>query len=288
MKYKISVVLATFNGERYLKSQLNSIINQRLLPYEIIIIDDCSTDNTLNTISNFNFFEIKVKIIKNGINLGPIANFKKGISLAKGDFIALCDQDDIWLPSKLEVSLENILKLNQNKACAVYSDLTLIDEDNNLMAQSLHKLWNINPEKFDFFLLLNSNVVTGCTLMFNKEMQFLIKKMPINILMHDYWIGLIGYSLGEIKYINDSTILYRHHSGSYTSKIPRSFIGQFKSSEITIYNQQSQINKFESIYREYLCEEDKKTISKYIKMSKYNYIIQKIIIKLWKLSIKIV
>ncbi|PQL92484.1 glycosyltransferase family 2 protein [Apibacter adventoris] len=289
MNKSISLVLATYNGEKYILEQLDSIMNQELLPNEIIIIDDCSTDRTYSILESYNFKEIKVQIIKNEKNVGPITNFKRGINLATSDFIALCDQDDIWLPNKLKLSLNAILKLDFNNIpCAIFTDLRLIDEHNKLIANSLHSKWNIDPSKFDFFLILTSNVVTGCTLLFNKLMQSEIQSMPEDILMHDYWIALIGYSIGQIKYVKQETVLYRSHNDSVTSKKQSSFIMKMRDFREVNQKQYEQLRKFMKQYKFCLRIEDREIVTKYLKMRKKNYIEQRIIIKFWKWGIKLV
>lgn len=284
-KYEISVVLATFNGGKYIERQLDSIINQEVQPTEIIIIDDCSTDSTLDILQCYDFKNIKkIQIIKNTNNLGPIANFKKGISLTNESFIALCDQDDIWLPNKLRLSLENILQLDPNKPCVVYSDLTLIDSNDKILSPSLHKQWKVNPKYYDLLFISFANIVTGCTVLFNRKMKSEIEHMPINIVMHDYWIGLIGYSFGDIKYIPESTILYRSHNESVTSKDKTSFLKDLKNSKINITKQINQIQIFQNLYQDRLTDVNKKTFNKFFRIVKLPYIFQRLYIKLRKIN----
>lgn len=282
MNKSISLVLATYNGEKYILEQLDSIMNQELLPEEIIIIDDCSIDETYEILISYDFREIKVQIIKNERNLGPIANFKKGINLATGDFIALCDQDDVWLPHKLKLSLEAILLLNQEKPCMVYSDLTLVDENMSVLSDSLHKLWKVNPKYYDLSFISFSNIVTGCTILFNKKMQKELRYMPTNIIMHDYWMGLIGYSFGEVKYMNETTILYRSHHSSVTSKERNSFFEDMKNSKKNIKNQVDQIELFRKVYKNRFSTENEKVFETFLKLSTKPYFIQRVYMKLRK------
>ena len=104
----VSIVVTTYNGERFLKAQLDSIIAQTYQPIEIIVVDDGSTDNTLNILNEYATNHKNVSVIKNEQNLGYVKNFEKGFSLAKGDYIAPCDQDDVWLPTKIDVLVNHI------------------------------------------------------------------------------------------------------------------------------------------------------------------------------------
>lgn len=222
----ISVALAVYNGERFLEQQLISILNQELLPFEIVIVDDGSNDKSQKIVESFNYCSVKLRYYKNEQNLGPVGNFKKAIGLCTGDFIALCDQDDIWLPVKLNRLYEAVVTKNQDKPAVAFSDVTLIDSTGNIISTNLFKdIWKIKPPNYTFKLLLIDNVLIGCSCMFNKQMQVQITKMPVNgILMHDHWIALIGYSFGQYTYIADPLLLYRSHNESVTEKTPVSGI----------------------------------------------------------------
>ena len=127
MKATISVALCTYNGERFLSRQLTSIQQQTISPYELIVCDDCSTDSTIEIVRAFAAsVAFPVRITRNEHNLGFVANFERAIRLCRGDLIALCDQDDIWYPIRLERSLEEFTA--DPEVGFVFSDADIIDD----------------------------------------------------------------------------------------------------------------------------------------------------------------
>ncbi|EJL66730.1 glycosyltransferase family 2 protein [Flavobacterium sp. CF136] len=228
MNIDISVALATYNGSKYLKKQLISILNQTIVPREIIIVDDCSNDNTVEIIKEFQRRYSNIDLHINETNLGPINTFKNAILKCNYDFISLCDQDDIWELNKLQRCHEELSCLNDVKPCIVFSDLKMIDDRGDCTGFSFWEVQGYKPSKVNLNQLLIGNVVTGCTIMMNGRMKEEIFKMPTDIIMHDYWIALIAYSKGDFKIINDKLINYRIHQSSVTLKSKMSFDERFQ------------------------------------------------------------
>lgn len=219
MLNKISVAIATYNGEKYIEKQLNSIINQSLLVDEIIIVDDNSNDHTTDIIKSFKAKNNKIKLIKNTINLGHIPSFKLAIQSCKYDFVLLCDQDDIWNFEKVEISYKEIIKFSDtNKPIIIFSDLLVIDNFDRIIFKSFWDYHNFKISDLTFKKALFFNVVTGCTIMMNKFMKDQILLMPENILMHDHWIYMIALSLGNFFYIDKPLVKYRSHNNTVTTK----------------------------------------------------------------------
>ena len=285
----ISVALAVYNGEKYIEKQLRSIKEQELPPSEIIIINDCSTDMSDKIIRDFDFGNILMRYYKNEENLGVIVTFKKLIELCEGECIATCDQDDIWLPNKLKLSYEAMQSLDQSRPCVVYTDLTLMDKDEKIIEPSLYKSWGINPAKYPFKLVLFDNVIIGCTAFFNKEMKSKLALMPTDIIMHDYWIALIGYSFGMFKYIEQSTILYRSHQGSVTSKDKKTklqnIIADIRNRKDYLMKNIKQALAFFNAYQEYLDKLDEKTLQGFLLLKKKPFLYKRIYAKLLKLYV---
>lgn len=222
MGSNISIALATYNGSLFIEQQLISLINQSLPPQEIIIVDDCSTDNTIEIIEKIKVVYPNIILYKNQKNFGPIKNFQKAIAYCSCDYVALCDQDDIWYRNKLELSLKAIDKSGSCPSI-VFSDLEMINTDGSLLQTSFWKYQRMFPSNFNFKQLLVSNFVTGCTILMNKKMKDEISCMPDNVLMHDHWIALIAFGFGNYDVINNRTVKYREHSNSVTNKINLSF-----------------------------------------------------------------
>jgi len=233
----LSIVMATYNGEKFLSQQLDSIINQYYTNIELIIGDDCSTDNTLNIIKAYQEKHEFIKLYKNTSRLGFVKNFEKAISLSTGDYIALSDQDDIWHPDKLTTNMEKILQkelICPNSPIMVHSDLELIDEKNNLLGASYFKLKHYNlKENKDLGHILGPCGVMGNTILFNQYLKKKILPFPEDLEFHDYWIALVNELIGTRVTVNQPLLKYRLHtkntSNTYHKLNEDSAIYQIKS-----------------------------------------------------------
>ena len=217
---RISVALCTFNGAEYLGDQLWSIAEQSLTPFELVICDDRSSDGTLGIIERFKLkSDCPVRIYQNSEQIGVLKNFTKAISLCEGDYIALSDQDDIWLPDKLGIAYMAVKKAEayggKGIPLLVHSDLKVVNSDGVVIAESFIRQNRItSPQKEPMRTLLVQNYVTGCTVLMNRSLVEVALPIPEEALMHDWWLALIAASLGEIIYLPDATVLYRQHSGN--------------------------------------------------------------------------
>lgn len=210
----VSIALCTYNGERFLKEQLNSIISQTYSNLELIIVDDCSTDTTLEILKDYVEKHKFIKLYQNPINLGYIKNFEKALSLCTGDFIALSDQDDIWLHEKIEKQVnaigDNIL---------IYHDSKFIDYNGNPLNKNISDLMNLyrgdEPEVFLFF-----NCISGHSVLFKKELLDSLLPFP-NTYFHDWWMGYVATNRGRIDFLNETLVEYRQHENTDTNLLKR-------------------------------------------------------------------
>lgn len=200
----ISVCIATFNGEKFIPEQLNSILPQLNDEDEIIISDDSSTDNTINIIKSYK--DNRIKILSNNKFHSPVLNFENAIKQAKGEFIFLCDQDDVWLPNKIMVMKEYLKKYT-----LVVSDCNIVDTNLNIIEKSFFKLNKSYP---GFWKNLYRNSYIGCCMAFRKEILAHILPFPHNIPMHDIWIGLLAELNGNVHFIDEPLMLYRRHGNN--------------------------------------------------------------------------
>ncbi len=202
-KMKISIALATFNGERYLPEQLNSFLNQTLLPDEVVISDDCSTDKTFEIIKNFaKTAPFIVKYWRNDKNIGYGANFSKAMMETQGDFVFLSDQDDVWYFNKIETMIMNYY--NYPSYYVYMCDVNITDE--NLISTGLTKLGQLKSAGFS-----DKSYVMGAVCMIKKE--FLDKCLPVpeKMMAHDSWVVNIASAL-EKKHITNQVLQdYRRH-----------------------------------------------------------------------------
>jgi glycosyltransferase involved in cell wall biosynthesis len=217
---KLSIALATFNGEKFLNAQLESIENQSVLPHEVIVSDDCSTDKTLSILEKFkNRAPFTVKIIINTNNVGYTQNFAKAICATTGELVFLCDQDDHWYPNKIEKMLEVV---SDKPDYMVYlNDAELADSDLNPIGKS--KLASMAALKLpeQFFIM-------GCCAVIRQEFLDRILPIPSEVEGHDDWIVGIAGALG-LKYIlNRPLQIYRRHGQNASNFAANTTIGTSK------------------------------------------------------------
>ena len=202
-----SVCIATYNGEKYIYDQLSSILSQINIDDEVIISDDNSTDNTIQIINNIN--DPRIKLIKGGFRNFTF-NFENAIKHAKGEYIFLSDQDDIWLPNKYATTLKYLK--NYDLIC---SDAIITNQHLTPIHQSFFKYYNSGKG-----ILKNTIKCSYCgaCMAFNKKILQAIQPFPnTSIFGHDLWIGLVAETIGKVYFLNTPLILYRRHDKSCTS-----------------------------------------------------------------------
>ena len=203
----ISVCMATYNGEKYIKEQLDSILCQLSETDEVIISDDSSTDETLKIIESFK--DDRIKIFPNNHFHSPIFNMENALKQATGDFIFLSDQDDIWMPNKVKIMLKALEKVD---LCV--SDCELINANGELHYPSFFQL---HHSQKGFFNNLIRNSYLGCCMAFKRTVLNYILPFPSSIAMHDIWIGLCVELWGSSLFIEDKLVKYRRHSSNASS-----------------------------------------------------------------------
>lgn len=214
----VDILMATYNGEEFISEQIESIINQTHNNWRLIIKDDGSEDDTAITVKEYTRrFPEKISLVDDiGNNLGACQNFARLMEYSKSDYIMFCDQDDVWLPDKIGITLQKILEMERsygkNTPLLVYTDLKVADNDLNIIANSFWQYQKLDPETGQALnRLLVQNVVTGCTMIINNALKKLSMPIPQDAIMHDWWITLVAASFGKIGYVDDSTVLYRQH-----------------------------------------------------------------------------
>lgn len=215
----ISVAMTTYNGEKYISEQIDSILNQTYKNIEIIICDDCSTDNTINILKEYEKKYNNIKIYLNESNIGLNNNFEKAIKNCNGEYIAISDQDDIWNRNKLELLINNIE--NYDVICSKKIDIG----NNNEILQDIHiksfeyaKKFKYN--KYDFLNMFFTNILWGCTSLSKKT--FLINCMPFPTeknFCYDHWLCINAYVNESLKYIDDVTLMHRIHYSNVTRSL---------------------------------------------------------------------
>ena len=214
---RISVAMCTYNGGRYLGEQLESIAKQVRLPCELVVCDDHSTDDTIAILKRFQAdAPFPVLVIQNALRLGSTRNFDQAIGLCRGEFIALCDQDDRWLPAKLE-RLSGVLTENPFLGGA-FSDANLIDGDGRPTGTGLFARHRFTVAKQRNFIacptstFLKHDVVTGATLMFRGSIRRYCSPIPASW-VHDGWLAWMIALHSRLTLIPEPLIEYRIHAG---------------------------------------------------------------------------
>lgn len=205
--------MATYNGEKFLQEQIESIIHQTYTNFEFIIIDDNSEDSTYQICYKYAEKDSRIKLFRNEKNLGLNKNFEKAIKIACGDYLVFADQDDIWDLSKIEKLLK---LLSKSDDILIYCDSEMIDEHGKSMGVSSgnHQVFikGNNPNELLFY-----NTVSGHKLMFKKELIKHILPIPKDF-YYDWWIAYIATGLFSINYTNEKLVKYRIHRDSYVQK----------------------------------------------------------------------
>lgn len=205
---KISVLIATYNGAKYLAAQIESILNQTYSISEIIILDDSSTDSTFDIVLDYANRHEQIKIFRNDHNLGCVKTFSNAMLLATGDFIALSDQDDVWLPNKLEIMMGYI----SSDYDLVHSNAYLCNE--NLETYGLYSDSKVFVKTSNFINYLNHNDVSGCTALFSCKLLQRTMPIPDGFWMHDHYLALMASYYGKVVYIDKPLIKYRQHANN--------------------------------------------------------------------------
>ena len=206
----VSIALCTYNGARFLREQLDTLVSQTYENIEIIAVDDCSTDGTFEILEAYAGKYPQIKVFRNQQNLGFIQNFDLSVRLCTGSLIALCDQDDLWHPRKIELQVNAI-----GENVFIYHDSEFIHQDGTSMNRKMSDLMNLyrggNPEVFLFF-----NCISGHTILMKREL--LDYALPMNNkYFHDWWLAYVATNIGEIDFIPECLVKYRQHDKSETN-----------------------------------------------------------------------
>jgi len=257
----VSILLSTYNGAKYLQEQLESLVQQTYKDFEIIVRDDGSTDNTLEILENYN-----ITLLKSTENVGIKQSFSLLLEYAlqntESDYFMFCDQDDIWKSDKVEKTLSAMMKLEKEKVSIpllVHTDLEIVTQNLEPLHSSFWNYENINPKYNSLNRILMHNTITGCTAMINRKLAILAVPMGSNIIMHDWWIGLIASYFGNIFYIDEQLIQYRQHDTNNigVSKSKIRYLSKFFNRSNILSKYILQAKEFLQKYKNYL---DKQTI----------------------------
>lgn len=229
----VVVALCTYNGAAYLREQLDSIAGQTRLPSRLLVLDDCSKDNTVGILQHFaSSAPFPVEIVRNETNLGYVKNFEKALGFCHEDVVVLSDQDDVWVPDKL-AKIERYL-FDHPEIDAVFTDAELVDSERRAYGYSLWESIEFNTreqrwvESGDAFrVLLRRNVVTGATMAFRSRVKARVLPIPREW-VHDEWISIIIAATGRLGFLPEKLIQYRQHGANQIGARRLSSVEKFK------------------------------------------------------------
>ena len=280
----VSIAMATYNGEKYLRKQLDSLINQTYTNLEIIICDDCSSDSTAEILREYAKKDSRINLFFNEKNLGFKKNFEKAISLCSGEFIALSDQDDIWEAHKIETELNAI-----GNSDFVFHDATLIDGDGNSLNKTAWQLYdffempkNMN-EAFKRLIPPQGNFVQGSTMLAKADFIKSCLPIPEQFKFHDWWFALNSTVHNGFEGLSECLIKYRRYAEQVTAKKVQEEEGQkfaflFKTVSwyAQIYESMIERLQFFSILKELQLDREKidivRAAEKYYQHYQRNYV----------------
>lgn len=212
---KVDILLATYNGEAYISSQILSILSQSFRDWRLLVHDDGSTDRTVELVKYWQTVDSRIVLIEDGIKFGnAAANFLYLVKCASAEYIMFCDQDDIWFDNKVERMERAIARRNHEIPQVVYSNAYVWKPD----TEGIVGLATLTfPQTLRQLLFLNSGM-QGCVAIFNWKMQEMLGRWKGECAMHDHLLHLIGLSLGEVEYLPLPLMLYRQHDHNVTGE----------------------------------------------------------------------
>ena len=269
--HTVAILLATYNGGKYIKTQIESIIAQDYENWKIFISDDGSKDETLTIVKEYvEKYPEKIELLEKEKPTGSAKkNFMYMLSKVKDyKYVMCCDQDDYWRPDKVRITLEKMLEIengDDTKPCMVHTDLEVVDGELNSKSPSFFAFSSLDANRCNLNQILVQNIVTGCTMMVNQTMlKYAEKECNIDhVLMHDWWFALIAVCFGEIGFVDKATICYRQHGnnsvGAKDSKDPSYILDQIKKGNkntLALEGTMLQAKEFAKVFKDELNEKD--------------------------------
>jgi glycosyltransferase involved in cell wall biosynthesis len=216
MVMMISIAMATYNGEEYLASQIESIIGQSFSDFELVVCDDCSSDNTFGILQAYAKKDRRISVYRNRGNLGFRRNFEKALGYCEGQYIALSDQDDVWDKDHLRVLRDNISDYS-----LICSNAEMINQDGTSRDRTMKDILGLSLVHYDpracFQHLLFSNIAQGASSLFHRSILEEALPIPASVAFHDHWLAAIAASCNGVLYLDQITMKYRQHDRNVTT-----------------------------------------------------------------------
>lgn len=266
----VEIIMAAYNGEKYIKEQLDSVFLGNGQEFFLHVYDDCSTDNTRDILREYKKqYPNRLILHFNKEKKGVFRNFMEGFINTVSDYVMFADQDDVWLPGKLERTLKYMKYCEKKRGdcpITVFTDAVVVDSELRELAPSFQALSKYRTDRRSLSGLLMENKLMGCTMMMNKRVREYIWRLPKNARMHDWWLGLVSAAFGYIGYLNEPSMLYRQHgdNGVGTKNYLKYFLDRLKSplgQRKALRETVKQGREFLEIYEEELSEKQRESLS---------------------------
>lgn len=286
----VSIVMATYNGEKYVGEQIDSILNSTFQDFDLFIFDDGSKDETMSVLQSYrDKYPDKIHVSRNETNRGVTLNFLEAVCRTTADYVMFCDQDDVWKPEKIAVTLKRLrhmeVQFKKELPMAVFTDALVVDENLRVLSESFFRSGRLDPKKTNLSHLLMENKLIGCTVMINAALRRILQscRLPKNARFHDSWISMIAASFGKISYLNEATLLYRQHEANVVGN--KSFVSycknrirNLKKQKESLLDLERQAGEFCEIYKELLSRDSKELIARFAGLSQEGFLQRRVLV----------
>ena len=284
----VDILMATYNGEAFVEEQVRSIINQTYREWRLLVHDDGSTDSTIAILHRLSKEDQRIVLVEDGVqHLGVARNFIHLVDCSTADFAMFCDQDDIWLPSKVEDMLTEISRYNQDVPQVVYSNAYLWNPQQGIISDKNTLTF---PTTLRQTLFLNTGI-QGAAAIFNRAMCEVIEQPLSYYAMHDHVLLLAGICFGEVHYLHESLMYYRQHEHNVTGNAPGSIAKKialmWENREVRLVNREHYegLKAFYERFEAQMKGDDKQVIEAFLAMPAESFIVRAIRIIQYKFQL---
>lgn len=277
----VDILMATYNGEAFLEEQVQSIIGQSFTDWRLLIHDDGSTDNTVNILHRLMQEDDRIQLLEDGIcHFGVARNFIHLVNSSSAQYCMFCDQDDIWLPNKIEEMLGEIKRYSQDIPQVVYSNAYLWTSQKGIISDKNTLTY---PTTLRQTLFLNTGI-QGAAAIFNRKMCDRIGEELCFYAMHDHVLLLAGICFGEVHYLHKSLMYYRQHENNLTGNAPGSkrkklkLMWQNRNVPLVSREHYNGLKTFYEHFKESVLADDRQVIEIFLSLSDKNFLV-----RLWRI-----
>ena len=270
----VDILMATYNGERFVGEQIESIQAQTYGNWRLLVSDDCSSDGTLDVVRRYAAGDERIRIVSEGVRYGGAKeNFFALMGKYEAPYAMFCDQDDVWLPEKIAKSLAAMRALEEEHGAytplLVFCDMKVVDSELNVIHESFEKSSHFDPNRLAFRQLLAHNVAAGCCMILNKPLLEICRRANGDcVAMHDWWAMLAASAFGQISFIDEPLSLYRQHGDNEVGASDYSPVERAKDKEFMVRQfilSTEQARAFGVLYGGGLGARDRSSLQEFVK-----------------------